>query len=99
MILRRTALIVVHLALAAAVLGLLVEQRRARAQAVADLRTVAEAEARETARMQRDHAVEKAQLDGLRQQDPYVVEYLARERLGYGRAGEIAPPPPAPAAP
>ena len=98
MILRRTALIVVHLAIAAAILGGLVEQRRTRGEAVAEVRSVADAESRETDRMQRDHTVQKSLLDGLREQDPYVVEYLARERLGYARTGEIAPPP-APASP
>ncbi|MBA3847554.1 MAG: hypothetical protein H0X45_13045 [Planctomycetes bacterium] len=93
MILRRTALIVAHLAIAAAVIGGLVDQRRARTGAVAQVRDVADAEHRETARLVDDHAAKKQILTGLREHDPYVVELLARDRLGYTRPNEIAPPP------
>jgi hypothetical protein len=31
--------------------------------------------------------------DGLKRDDPYVVEYLARDRLQFTGAGELAPPP------
>ena len=96
MIVRRIALVVVHLAIAAAILGGLVEQRRSREQAVAELRALADAERADTERMRRDHAVHKELRSGLREQDPYVVEYLARERLGWSRSGEITPPPASP---
>jgi cell division protein FtsB len=97
MILRRTALVVVHLAAAVALLAALVEQRRTREHAVADLRASADAEHRDTLRMEREHAVQQRLLAGLHESDPYVVELMARDRLGYARPGEIAPPP-APAA-
>ena len=73
----------------ASLYGRLVE-REAEVEAV---RIAAANERRDTAELQRQVAVQEALLDGLRDQDPYVVELLTRDRLGWRGEGETPPPP------
>jgi cell division protein FtsB len=67
----------------------LVERRRE----AAALRSLADDRTAETRRMRDEIARDEALRDGLKQDDPYVVEYLARERLRWTAPGEFAPPP------
>lgn len=43
--------------------------------------------------LERQVAVKEAVLDGLRDEDPYVIEFMARDRLGWRGDGEVPPPP------
>lgn len=93
MIVRRTLLIAAHAAVATAIVAMLYSQYDDRHRAVATTRQAAEAERRETAAVQRENQVLSDTLTGIKANDPYVVEMLARHKLGYQRAGEMAPPP------
>jgi hypothetical protein len=88
----RPLLIALHLLLALTVLVCLVRQLGVRAQEVSDIRGLANREHRDTERMQQETALQQHLLAGIRAKDPYVVELLARERLGYARPNEFAPP-------
>ncbi len=89
----RHALIVLHLLAAIAVLIVLTRHLGSRAQDVSDLRAIADRERSETESMRVELARQQLLLEGRRQQDPYVIELLARQRLGYIRPGEYTPPP------
>ncbi len=89
----RALLIAIHLLFALAVLVLLVRQLGVRAQEVSDIRGLATREHDETVRMNDEMRLHQELLTGMRGKDPYVVELLARQRLGYARPGEFAPPP------
>lgn len=89
----RALLIAIHLLAALAVLVLLVRQLGVRAQEVSDIRGLATREHAETVRMTDEMRLHQELLTGMRTKDPYVVELLSRQRLGYARPGEFAPPP------
>lgn len=89
----RGSLVVLHIVLAVVVVAALCRQLGLRAGAVSEVRAQAQADRAETQRMQREMDLQRNLLGALRAQDPYVVELLARERLGYARPGELAPPP------
>lgn len=61
-----------------------------------DVRQVRELSAKERTEIERIKAElshSQALRDGLRQEDPYVIEFLARDRLNYTGPGELNPPP------
>jgi cell division protein FtsB len=89
----RNTLIVLHILLALAVVVALTRQLGVRAGAVSEVRAQAQADHQETASMKSEAELQRNLLAGLRGRDPYVVELLARERLGYTRPGELSPPP------
>lgn len=93
MIVRRTLLIAAHAALATAIVAMLYSQYDDRHRAVTATRRAAEAERHETESVQRENQVLGDTLKGIKGNDPYVVELLARDKLGYQRPGEMAPPP------
>ena len=88
----RALSVAIHLLLAIAILVLLVRQLGVRAQEVSDIRGLAKQEHSDTERMQREVDLHQELLTGVRAKDPYVIELLARDRLGYSRPGEFAPP-------
>ncbi len=89
----RGPLVVLHAIFATVVTIALLAHLTEREREVARIRTVSQQERDDTARMTQDIDQQKALLAGLASKDPYVVELLARERLQYGRAGEVSPPP------
>ncbi len=91
--LRRPIAFLVHSAVAIAVVGLLYGQYDTRQREVDETRRLADRERAETARLEHENAVHQDLLRGLKDNDPYVVELVARDRLGYARPGEVAPPP------
>ncbi len=93
MSLRRPIALLFHVAAAIAVVGLLYGQYDARSREVDETRRLAGRERAETARLERENTVHQDLLRGLKDNDPYVVELVARDRLNYARPGEVAPPP------
>jgi len=93
MIFRRLLLIALHAGLGLAIIAVLYRNYQSREQAVDEVRRTADREHRDTERMQHDDSVQRELLQGLRSNNPYVVELMAREKLQYVRSGEIAPPP------
>jgi cell division protein FtsB len=91
--LARGPLFVVHAVFATVVVISLLIHLQERQGEVSHVQQVASQEHQETLRMQADIAQQEALLDGLRKKDPYVVELIARDKLNYAGAGEIAPPP------
>ena len=89
----RQTLIVLHVLLGLAVVASLCRQLGLRSGEVSEIRAQAQADRGETLRMQREMDLQRNLLTALRAQDPYVVELLARDRFGYMRPGELAPPP------
>ena len=89
----RHALIVLHVLLAVAVLASMSRQLGQRQHAVDAVRRQTEADTKEAMGMRAELELGRNLLDGVRTRDPYVVELLARERLGYRRPGELVPPP------
>ena len=87
------AIRLLHAVFAIALLGWLVSAYVERRAELAKVRMAAEAERQETARLQNELDRGKALRDGLKRDDPYVVEFLARDRLQYTAPGELAPPP------
>lgn len=83
----------VHAAFAIALVGWLVASYLERRQELAKVQEAAAVERRETQRLQADIERGKALRDGLKRDDPYVIEYLARDRLQYTGPGEMNPPP------
>jgi hypothetical protein len=79
------------------ILGMLCHQLKLRGQHTEDIRQIASQERGDTQRMQGEIQMQQDLLKGIRQNDPYVVELLAREKLRFAGADEIAPPqlPPA----
>ncbi len=82
-----------HAAFAVALLGWLVSTYVERHRELVKVREAAASEALETQRLQNEIEHSKALRDGLKRDDPYVVEFLARDRLQYTAPGELAPPP------
>jgi cell division protein FtsB len=89
----RTALVLAHVVFALLVIGLLYRQYDERERDVTEKRRIAAEEHRETERLQSENQIQQGLLRGLRANDPYVVELLAREKLRYTRSGELMPPP------
>jgi cell division protein FtsB len=87
------ALRLVHAALAIALVGWLVSAYAERRGELGKVRDLAAAEQLETQRLNAEIERGKALRDGLKRDDPYVVEYLARDRLQYAGPGEMNPPP------
>ncbi|TVR42607.1 MAG: hypothetical protein EA402_11380 [Planctomycetota bacterium] len=87
-------LILLHAVAAVVVVFNLSQQRQERQAEVEQLRIIAQDEAQLTESHRRQVATYEALLDGLRQRDPYVVELLARDRLGYRHTHHREVPPP-----
>jgi len=66
------------------------QERRGEVDAV---RHAAVQERQATEELRHQVAVQEATLAGLRQDDPYVIEMLAREKLGWEGPDEVRPPP------
>jgi len=60
---------------------------------VETVRVAATSDHEVTVELKRQVAVQEAVLDGLRDDDPYVVELLTRDKLGWHGEGEVRPPP------
>ncbi|MDA3961200.1 MAG: hypothetical protein PF961_10450 [Planctomycetota bacterium] len=60
---------------------------------VAEARAAAAAEHQAATELEYQVAVQEATLAGIRADDPYVIELLAREKLGWRGENEILPPP------
>ena len=82
-----------HAAFAIALLGWLVAGYVERRADLGKVRAAAAAEREETERLHSEIEKGKALRDGLKRDDAYVVEYMARERLQYTTPGDITPPP------
>ena len=82
-----------HAAFAVALLGWLIAAYVERRGELVKVRVAAAAESQELQRLQGEIERGKALRDGLKRDDPYVVEFLARDRLQYTAPGELAPPP------
>ena len=82
-----------HAAFAVALLGWLVSVYVERRSELGRARAAATVESQEAQRLQGEIERGKALREGLKRDDPYVVEYLARDRLRYTAPGELAPPP------
>jgi cell division protein FtsB len=87
------AIRLLHAAFAIALVGWLVASYAERRSELIKVRDAAASERLETQRLQNDIERGKALRDGLKRDDPYVIEYLARERLQYTGPGEMNPPP------
>lgn len=84
---------ILHAAAAIALVGWLATVMVGRRDELAKVREVSDRDRAEVERMRSELARSQALRDGLRRDDPYVVEYLARERLQLSGPGELAPPP------
>ena len=93
------ALRLFHAAVAIAIVGWLASVLVERRADLAKVREYADQEALQRDKAKADLAHGQAVRDGLKRDDPYVVEYLARERLQYAGPGELAPPPRQPTQP
>ncbi len=87
------AIRLLHAAFAVALLGWLVTAYVERRKELGVVRQAADQEHAETVRMQGEIEQGKAVRDGLKRDDPYVVEFIARDRMQYASPGELAPPP------
>jgi hypothetical protein len=83
----------VHGGLAVALVGWLAMHLVDGRSELAKVRGVADAERADNAAIQADILKGEALRDGLKRDDPYVIEYLARERLQYTGPNELTPPP------
>ncbi|TVR12883.1 MAG: hypothetical protein EA401_08110 [Planctomycetota bacterium] len=83
-----------HVVIAATVIWGIQQQYAQRSQQVGELRHTAQAEATDAAQLQREVEVLEHLLDGMRKEDPYVIELLARDRLGYRNPERLEVPPP-----
>jgi cell division protein FtsB len=90
----RSILLVVHVLAWCLVALVLFGYVRNRQSEVAALRQTAEQERAERRRLEERVQIMNARLDGLRGNDPYMVELVARERLGWKALGafEVLPP-------
>jgi hypothetical protein len=95
----RQALIAVHVLGGLVLVAALCRHLGDRAQEVNQVRVTARQEHEVPQRLQAENARVAELLRGVERQDPYVIELLAREKLGYGRNGEISPPPAPPEKP
>lgn len=84
----------VHLLIAIVVISGLHERYQKREQEVSHIRDLAAEERGDTLRQREGVLVLERLIEGLRDRDPYVVELLARQRLGFEGSNqqEIAPP-------
>jgi len=89
----RQGLIAAHIVFGIAVVAALVHNLGERAREVNDVKTIAQQETDAKTRIANENAQLSELLKGREQMDPYVIELLARERLGYTRPGEIPLPP------
>jgi len=89
-----TLLFLGHFVIAGIIVTNLYQQHQMREGQVEQLRQVARDEAALTENHRKQVEVNEALLDGLRKQDPYVIELLARERLGYQSSEHREVPPP-----
>ena len=87
------AIRLLHAAFAVVLLGWLVAGYIEKRGELEKVRAAAAAENLETQRLQAEIEHGKALREGLKRDDPYVVEFLARERLQYAAPGELTPPP------
>jgi cell division protein FtsB len=95
----RQAAIALHVVVGLLVVAALCRHLGDRAQEVNQVRVAARQEHEVPQRLQAENARTAELLRGVEHQDPYVIELLAREKLGYGRPGEISPPPAPPEKP
>lgn len=86
------ALRLAHAAIAIAIVGWLASILVERRADLAKVRDLADQEAVDRDRAKADLVHGQAIRDGLKRDDPYVVEYLARERLQFAGPGELTPP-------
>lgn len=82
-----------HAAVAIAVVGWLASVLVERRDELAKVRELADKERSERQRAEAELAHGQALRDGLKRDDPYVVEYMARDRLQFAGPGELVPPP------
>lgn len=87
------ALRLLHAVIALAVVGWLASVLVERRGELAKVRDLADKERSERQRSEFELTRGQALRDGLKRDDPYVVEYLARERLQFTGPRELAPPP------
>jgi len=87
------AIRLLHAAFAIALLGWLVSGYVERRAELAKVRVAAAAERSETQRLQGEIEKGRTLRDGLKRDDAYVVEFMARERLQYTTPGDLQPPP------
>jgi len=83
----------VHGGLAVALVGWLAMHLVDGRSELAKVREVADSERADNAGIQVDIQKGQALREGLKRDDPYVVEYLARDRLQYTGPNELTPPP------
>lgn len=89
---RNWSLIAAHAFAAVVILALLFHQLQNRELSTQEVRRIAAQEHGDTQRLQRENAVQQDLLKGIRSNDPYVVEMLARDKLRFAAPGEVAPP-------
>lgn len=82
-----------HAVVAIAVVGWLASVLVERRGELAKVRSLADKERVERQRAESELSHGQALRDGLKRDDPYVVEFLARDRLQFSGPGELAPPP------
>ena len=82
-----------HAAVAIALLGWLASVLVDRRSDVAQVRELTAKEHAESERIKAELIRSQALRDGLRRDDPYVIEFMARDRLQYTGPGELNPPP------
>lgn len=83
-----------HVVIAVTIVWGMQHQYAQRSEEVGSLRSTAQRESADTAKLQREVEVLEHLLDGVRQDDPYVIELLARDRLGYRNPEHLEVPPP-----
>ena len=94
----RQILIAVHVLAGLIVIAILCRHLGERAQEVNRVRVAAAQERAATVALESEMARVDQLRQGVERQDPYVIELLAREQLGWGRPGEHQPPPAQPVA-
>ncbi len=57
------------------------------------VRAAAEADRLATLELERQVSIQEATLNALREDDPYVIELMIRDKLGWRGLAEIPPPP------
>lgn len=93
MILDRGPLLVAHSVAGTLLVIVLLFQLHEREQRLVQLHRDTDRDLAETARMNGEIAELENLRDGLAKKDPYVVELITRQKLGYSRPGEFAVPP------
>lgn len=88
----RISLVIIHISVAAVIVSLLYasySKRNAEYLSVESSATKARMDMEET---QQQVNIQRALLNGLQDNDPYVIEKIAREKYGYSGYNELAPP-------